>query len=82
MAQTVQRLPALRETGVRSLGWEDPLAKEMATHSSILAGEFHGQRRLMSYSPWGRKESDTTERLTLFRGQSKEFQFSNLQRCY
>ena len=37
MAQTVKRLPAVRETWVRSLGWEDLLEKEMATHSSTLA---------------------------------------------
>ena len=37
MAQTVKRLPATRETQVQSLGQEDPLEKEMATHSSILA---------------------------------------------
>ena len=37
VAQRVKRLPAMRETWVRSLGWEDPLAKEMATHSSTLA---------------------------------------------
>ena len=37
MAQTVKWLFAMRETQVRSLGWEDPLEKEMATHSSILA---------------------------------------------
>ena len=37
VAQTVKRLPAMRETRVRSLGWEDPLEKEMATHSSTLA---------------------------------------------
>ena len=37
MAQTVKCLPTMRETLVRSLGWEDPLEKEMATHSSILA---------------------------------------------
>ena len=37
MAQTVKRLPTMRETWVRSLGWEDPLEKEMAPHSSILA---------------------------------------------
>ena len=37
MAQTVKRLPAMQETQVRSLGWEDPLEKEMATHSSTLA---------------------------------------------
>ena len=36
MAQTVKRLPAMRGTQVRSLGWEDPLEKEMATHSSTL----------------------------------------------
>ena len=52
-----------QETWVQSLGQEDPLEKEMATHSSILA---HGQRSLVGYSPWwGCKESDTTERLTL-----------------
>ena len=37
MAQRLKRLPPMRETWVRSLGWEDPLEKEMATHSSILA---------------------------------------------
>ena len=37
MAQTVKHLPTMQETGVRSLGREDPLEKEMATHSSILA---------------------------------------------
>ena len=39
MAQMVKRLPTMQETWVRSLGWEDPLEKEMATHSSILAWE-------------------------------------------
>ena len=39
MAQMVKNLPAMRETWVRFLGWEDPLEKEMATHSSILAWE-------------------------------------------
>ena len=39
MAQTVKRLPTVRETQVQSLGWEDLLEKEMATHSSILAWE-------------------------------------------
>ena len=55
----VNNLPAIQETQVRSLGWEDPLEKKMAIH--FLPGEFHGQRSLMSYSPWGRKESDMTE---------------------
>ena len=65
MAQTVKDLPAMRETWVPSLGWEDPLEKGMATHSVVLPGEFHGRRSLVGYSPWGRKESDTTERLSL-----------------
>ena len=38
-AQLVKNLPAMQETWVQSLGWEDPLEKEMATHSSILAWE-------------------------------------------
>ena len=52
-----------QETQSRSLGWEDPLKKEMATHSSILAWKSHRQRSLEGYSPWGRKQSDTTEQL-------------------
>ena len=62
----VKSLPAMQETWIQSLGWEDPLEEEMATHSSILAGEFHGQRRLVGYSPWDHKELDKTERLTLW----------------
>ena len=65
MAQTVKNLSAMRETRVGSLGWEDPLEKEMATHSSILAGNPMIQRNLAGYRPWGLKESDTTEQLTL-----------------
>ena len=55
----------MQETRVQSLGQEDPLEKEMATHSSILAWKIPWTEepgRL--YSPWGHKESDTTERLT------------------
>ena len=48
---------------VQFLGQEDPLEKEMSTHSNILAWEIHGQRSLAGCSPWGRKESDTTEKL-------------------
>ena len=54
VAQMVKNPPAVWETWVRSLGWEDPLVQGMATH---------GQRSLVGYSAWGRKESDTTERL-------------------
>ena len=57
----VKNLPAMQETPVHSLGQEDPLEKGMATHSSILPGESHGQRSLVGYSSWGPKESDTTE---------------------
>ena len=56
----VKNLPAMQETQVQYLDQEDPLEEEMATNSSILAWEIHGQRSLMGYSC---KESDTTERL-------------------
>ena len=65
VAQLVKNLPAMQETPVGSLGWEDPLEKATTIHSSILP-EFHGQRSLAGYSPWSRKESDTTEQLSLF----------------
>ena len=62
MAQTVKRLFTMRETWVRSLGWEDPLEKEMvATHSSTLAWKIPWTEE--PGSPWGREESDTTEQL-------------------
>ena len=61
MAQTVKRLSTMRETWVRAAGWEDPLEEEMAIHSSTLPGKSHGQRSLVGYSLWGRKELDTTE---------------------
>ena len=63
----VKNSPAMQETRemwVRSLDQEDPLEKEMAIYSSILAW-VHGQKTLTGYSPWGRKESDTTEQLSL-----------------
>ena len=65
MVQTVKNLPEMQETQVQSLGWEDPLEKGMATHSSILAWKFDGQRSLTSYSSWGCKELDMTEQLRL-----------------
>ena len=60
----VKNLPAMQETQVQSIGGEVPLEKGTATHSSILAWRI-GQRSLGSYSPWGHKESDTTEWLSL-----------------
>ena len=56
MAQLVKNPPFVQETWVHSPGWDDTLEKERAAHSSIWPGELHGL-----YSPWGRKESDTTE---------------------
>ena len=65
MAQTVKNLPAVQETRVLSLGWEYPLEKGMATHSSILAWRIlWTEEPGAGYSPWGGKESDMTERLT------------------
>ena len=61
VAQRINCLPTMQETQVRSLGWENSLEKEMATHSSILAWRIHGQRSLAVYSSRGRKELDTTE---------------------
>ena len=57
VVQMVENLPAMPETRVQTLGWEDPLEKEMATHSSILAWRMPWPEELVSYSPWGRKES-------------------------
>ena len=54
-----------QETQVRSLGQEDPLEEEMATHSSIFAQKkSHEQRSLVGYSPWGLEELETTEQLS------------------
>ena len=61
MAQMIKKVPAMQETWVQSLGWEEPLEKGMATHSSLLPGEPHGKRILVGYSPWGHKESDRAE---------------------
>ena len=46
---------------IPSLGQEDPLEKELATRSSVLAWEIHGQISLVGYSQWGSKESDVSE---------------------
>ena len=61
----VKKLPVMQESWVPSLGWEDPLEKEMATHSSILAWKIPWAEEPGGlYSTWGLKESDRTERLT------------------
>ena len=65
VAQKVKNLPAMWETWVQSLGLEDPLEKGMATHSSNTAWRIPWTEKPGElYSPWDRKESDTTEQLT------------------
>ena len=61
VAQLVKNPPTMRETWVWTLGWEDPLEKGKATHSSILAWRIPWT----VYNPWGCKESDMTEWLSL-----------------
>ena len=61
VAQMVKNLPAIREMWVQSLGWEDPLKKKWLPTPVFWPREFHGLNH-----PWGRKESDMTERLSLF----------------
>ena len=127
VAQTVKHLPTVWETRVRFLGREDPLEREMATHSSTLAwkipwmeepgrlrsmwllrvghdwatslllftltqwrrkwqptpvflpGESHGWRSLVGYSPWGRKDSDTTHCLKFTSSESFSHQWEQKQ---
>ena len=64
VAQTVKLLSTMQETWVQSLGWEDALEKEMATHSSTLALKIPWAEELSAgYCPWGCKELGTTKRL-------------------
>ena len=72
VAQLVKNPPAMQETLVRFLGWEDPLEKGQVTHSSALAWRIPMDReaqqstvpRVVGYSPWAHKDSDTNERLS------------------
>ena len=59
----IKCLPAMQETGIRSLGWEDPLEKEMAPHSSTLAWKIPWTEEPGKLQSMGHKELDTTERL-------------------
>ena len=70
MAQLVKNLPAMRETWVHSMGWEDPLDKGKVTHSSILAWRI----------PWYPKELDVTERLSLSLSHASKVMLKFLQR--
>ena len=77
VAQTVKNLPALQETQVWSLGWEDPLEKEMATHSIILAWRIPWTEEVDGLQSMGCKESFMTERLSL----TPDFWYHNRENC-
>ena len=70
MAQLVKNSPAMQETWVRSLGWEDPLEKRLPT-PVFWPGEFHGL-----YSPWGHKESAQNSDGPTMHGSSARFKVS------
>jgi len=63
VAKTVKNLPAMQETCVRFLCQEDPVVKGMLPTPVFLPGEFHGQRSLLGYCPWGNRELHTSEQL-------------------
>ena len=65
VAQMVKNLPAMLETWAQTLGQEDPLGKEMVTHSRILAWRIPWTEELGGLSSWGHKQLDVTEHLTL-----------------
>ena len=64
MAQTVKNLPAMGETWVLYMHWEDPLEEGMALQYSYLE-DLHGQRTPTGHSPWGHKELDMPEQLSV-----------------
>ena len=75
----VKHLPTMQETRVQSLGQEDLLEKEMATHSSILAWKIPWTEEPVGYSPWGRKELDMTEQLQMVTAAMKLKDASSLE---
>ena len=71
VAKTVKSLPAMLETWVQSLGQEDPLGKKWQPTPVFLPGEFHRQRSLVGYSPWGSQRARhnwATNTFTFFHG--------------
>ena len=80
VAQMVKNPPAMQETRVQSLSQNHPWRREWLPSPVFLPEESHGQRSLMSYSPWGCKESDTTEQLTLLLSSYKIPEFSSWKR--
>ena len=77
VSQTVKNLPAMREAWVRSLGWEDPLEEEMATHSSILAWRIPWTEEPGGLQSMG-SQSDTTQRPSTSTHRSKKFCLQNV----
>ena len=65
VAQMVKNLPAMCETRVWSLSRKDPLEMGMTTHPNILAWRIPWTEELVAYFPWGYKDSEATERLTV-----------------
>ena len=63
MAQTVKHLSTMQEAWVQSLGGKIIWRRKWQSIPVLLPGKSHGCKRVVGYSPWGRKESDTTERL-------------------
>ena len=86
VAHMIKNPPAMHETQVQSLDWEDPLEKGMATTPVFLSGESHGQRSLTVYRPIGSQESDMMEQLTFslfillrsFSGLTLPYHFSSI----
>ena len=82
VAQTVKHLPTMWETGVQSLGQEDPLEKERQPTPVLLPGKSYGQRIVVAYSPWGCKESDMTERLHFHFSRKSTIQIRNKESIF
>ena len=77
----IKSLSAMQETGVQSLGWEISWRRDWLPTPVLLPAEFHGKRRLVSYSPWGYKESDITKQLTHMHS-VYVFPFDSVWLCY
>ena len=78
----VKNPPAMQEMKFWSLGWEDPVGKEMTPTPVFLLGQSDEQRSLVGYSPWGPKESDTTEELSAYTASGIWSMSLNLSRSY
>ena len=82
MAQMVKNLSAMRETWVQSLGWEDPRRRKWQPTLVLLHGKSHGSRSLVGYSPWGCKELEMTEQLSIESGNERIIMFSLVNEYY